>query len=51
MYHRRGSGGVAGGFGGLGIAAPSRWAIFCNFLEKKAFLMPLNHNSQVFEAM
>ena len=26
-YHRRGSGGEA----------PSRWAIFCNFLEKKSY--------------
>ena len=35
-FHRRGSGGEA----------PSRWAIFCNFLEKKGILMPLNHNWQ-----
>ena len=32
---------AVGGFGGLG-------AIFCNFLEKKAILMPLDHISQVF---
>ena len=41
MYHRRGSGGKA----------PSRWANFCNFLAKKAILMPLDHILQVFRAI
>ena len=36
---------------GSGGEAPSRWAIFCNFLEKKAILMPLDHISQVFRAI
>ena len=30
--------------------APSRWAIFRNFLEKKAVLTPLDHISHVFRA-
>ena len=29
----------------------SRWAIFCNFLEKKAILMPLNHTSHMSRAI
>ena len=33
-----------------GGEAPSCWAIFCNFLEKKAILMPLNHISHIFRA-
>ena len=37
-YHRRGSGGEG----------PSRLAIFRNFLEKKAVLIPLDHISHVF---
>ena len=31
--------------------APSRWAIFWNFLEKKAILMPLDHISHVFRTI
>ena len=53
-YHRWESGGGAPScrrLCGSGGKAPSRWAIFCNFLEKKAILMPLNHNSQVFRAI
>ena len=49
MYHRRGFGGGAPSrrrLWGSGGEAPSRWAIFCNFLEKKAILMPLDHISQ-----
>ena len=30
--------------------SPSRWAIFRNFLNKKAVLTPLDHNSHVFRA-
>ena len=30
---------------------PSRWAIFCNFLKKKAILIPLDHISHVFRAI
>ena len=54
MYHRRGFGGRAPslrGFGGSVGEAPGRWAIFCNFLDKKAILMPLDHISQVFRAI
>ena len=42
---------AVGGFGGLGGEAPSCWAIFYNFLEKKAILMPLNHISHMFRAI
>ena len=31
--------------------APSRWASFCNFLEKKPILMPLDHILRVFNAI
>ena len=40
-YQRRGS----------GDGAPSRWAIFRNFFEKKAILMPLDHISHVFRTI
>ena len=40
-YHRR----------GFGDVAPSRWAIFWNFVEKKAILMPLDHISHVFRTI
>ena len=40
-YHRRGS----------GDEAPSRWAIFWNFFEKKAILMPLDRISHVFRTI
>ena len=40
-YHRR----------GLGYEAPSRWAIFWNFFEKKAILMPLHNISHVFKTI
>ena len=33
MHHKRGS----------GCEVPSRWAIFCNFLKKKAISMLLDH--------
>ena len=36
---------------GSGDEAPSRWTIFCNYLENKAILMPLDHISQVFRAI
>ena len=45
-YYRRGSGGGIPSrrrLWGSGGKAPSRWAIFAIFLEKKAILMPLNH--------
>ena len=54
VYHRRGLGAgspAARGFGGLGAKLPAIWAIFCNFLDKKAILMPLDHISQVFRAI
>ena len=41
MYHRRGFEGGASSrrrLWGSGGEAPSRWAIFCNFLNKKAIL-------------
>ena len=41
---------AAGGFGVLG-RSPQPWAIFCNFLVKKAILTPLNHISKVFKAI
>ena len=53
-YHRRGMGAEpppAGGYGGLGSETPSRWAIFRNFLENKAILIPLDHISHVFRAI
>ena len=31
--------------------SPSHWAIFCNFLEKQAILMPLNLISHMFRAI
>ena len=36
---------------GSGDEAPSRWAIFWNFFEKKAILMPLDHISHVFKTI
>ena len=34
-----------------GGEGPSRWAIFCNFLEKEAILIPLDHILHVFRAI
>ena len=36
---------------GSGDKAPSCWAIFCNFLEKEAILMPFNHILHMFRAI
>ena len=41
----------ARGQGQLLGKAPSFWAIFYNFLEKKTILMPLNHISHMFRAI
>ena len=40
---------AAGGYGVWG-EVQRRWAIFRNFLEKKAILIPLDHISHVFIA-
>ena len=53
-YCRRGSGGGPPSRRRLwesGGEAPSRWAIFCNFLEKKAILIPFDHILDVFSAI
>ena len=42
---------ATGGYGESSDEAPSRWAIFRNFLEKTAILMPLDHNSHVFRTI
>ena len=36
---------------GIWIRSPCRWAIFWNFFEKKAILMPLDHISLVFRTI
>ena len=46
-----GSGGEAMGVWESGGEAPNRWATFRNFLEKKAFLIPLDHISHIFIAI
>ena len=56
MYHRRGFGAGAPShrrLWGCGGQASSRWKSFCNFLKKKAILMPLDHisnSSEPFES-
>ena len=53
-YHRPSLGvkpPAAGGYGGLGAEVPRRWAIFRNFLDKKAILIPLDNISHVFTAI
>ena len=52
LLHRRESGGASPSrrrLWGPGGEAPSRWAIFRNFLEKLPFLMSLDHISHILE--
>ena len=54
INHRQRSGGGAPSrrwLWGSGDEARSRWAIFRNFFEKKAILIPWDHISHVFRAI